>query len=58
MKSLAVKALALIAMIAMTSPAFSQQKPYIIGVGEMWRCHPEVPLVFLFWGRSRRKVCL
>ena len=35
MKSLAVKALALIAMIAMTSPAFSQQKPYIIGVGDI-----------------------
>ena len=35
MKSLAVKALALIAMLAMTSPAFSQQKPYIIGVGDI-----------------------
>jgi len=35
MKSLAVKALALIAMIAMTSPAFSQHKPYIIGVGDV-----------------------
>ncbi len=35
MKSLAVKALALIAMIAMTSPAFSKQKPYIIGVGDV-----------------------
>lgn len=35
MKSLAVKALALIAVLAMTSPAFSQQKPYIIGVGDI-----------------------
>jgi len=35
MKSLAVKALVLIAMIAMSSPVFSQQKPYIIGVGDI-----------------------
>ena len=35
MKSLAVKALALIAMLAMTLPAFSKQKPYIIGVGDI-----------------------
>jgi len=35
MKSLAVKALALIAMLAVTSPAFSQQKSYIIGVGDV-----------------------
>jgi len=35
MKSLAAKALALIAMIAMTSPAFSQQKSYILGVGDV-----------------------
>jgi hypothetical protein len=35
MKSLAVKALALIAILAMTSPAFSQHKPYIIGIGDV-----------------------
>jgi protein involved in polysaccharide export with SLBB domain len=35
MKSLAVKALVLITMIAIHSPALSQQKPYIIGVGDV-----------------------
>jgi len=35
MKSLAVKTLALIILIATTSPAFSQQKPYIIGIGDV-----------------------
>ena len=35
MKSLAVKALALIAVLAMASPAFSQQTPYIIGIGDV-----------------------
>ena len=35
MKSLAFKGLALIAILAMTSPAFSQHKPYIIGIGDV-----------------------
>jgi len=35
MKSLAVKALFLITMIAIHSTAFPQQKPYIIGVGDV-----------------------
>ena len=35
MKSLAAKVLAVIAVMAMTSLAFSQQTPYIIGVGDV-----------------------
>ena len=35
MKSLAVKVLALITVIGMASPALSQHKPYIIGVGDI-----------------------
>jgi protein involved in polysaccharide export with SLBB domain len=35
MKSLTAKALAVIVIIAITSPAISQQKPYILGVGDV-----------------------